>query len=45
MTKEAYKAGTGWWQRAKQFAAYLLTAVADPAISRGLNFGIDEDDG
>ncbi|NJR79663.1 phospholipase D-like domain-containing protein [Sphingomonas corticis] len=45
VTRDAYRAATGWWQRAKQFAAYLLTAVADPAISRGLNFGIDEDDG
>ncbi|PCG09024.1 cardiolipin synthetase [Sphingomonas ginsenosidimutans] len=44
VTPEAYKAATGWWQRAKQFVAYLLTAVADPAISRGLNWGIDADE-
>lgn len=42
VTVEAYRQATGWWQRSKQFVAYLLTAVADPAISRGLNFGIDE---
>ncbi len=42
VTVDAYRKATGWWQRGKQFAAYLLTAVADPAISRGLNFGIDE---
>ncbi|WP_288458443.1 phosphatidylserine/phosphatidylglycerophosphate/cardiolipin synthase family protein [uncultured Sphingomonas sp.] len=44
VTPEAYKAATGWWQRAKQFVAYLLTAVADPAISRGLNWGIDAEE-
>ncbi|WP_066712322.1 phospholipase D-like domain-containing protein, partial [Sphingomonas adhaesiva] len=44
VTAEAYKAATGWWQRAKQFVAYLLTAVADPAISRGLNWGIDAEE-
>lgn len=37
VTAEAYRAATGPWQRAKQFIAYLLTAVADPTISRGLN--------
>ncbi|MEH3035279.1 MAG: phosphatidylserine/phosphatidylglycerophosphate/cardiolipin synthase family protein [Sphingomonas adhaesiva] len=43
VTLPAYVAATGWWQRAKQFVAYLVTAVADPAISRGLNWGIDEE--
>ena len=42
ITRDAYRE-TGWWQRGKQFVAYLLMAVADPAISRGLNFGIDDD--
>ena len=42
ITPAEYRAETGPWQRAKQFAAYLLTAVADPAISRGLNWGIDD---
>ncbi len=43
VTVEGYREATGWWQRGKQFVAYLLTAVADPAISRGLNWGIDEE--
>ena len=43
VTVAAYRSATGWWQRTKQFVAYLLTAVADPAISRGLNWGIDEE--
>jgi cardiolipin synthase len=43
VTFDAYRRDTGWWQRSKQLVAYLLTAVADPAISRGLNWGIDED--
>ncbi|MGJ3628739.1 hypothetical protein AB5I41_20830 [Sphingomonas sp. MMS24-JH45] len=38
MTREGYRRKTGWWQRIKQFAAYLLMAVADPAVSRGLNW-------
>ena len=42
VTLDGYKAATGWWQRAKQFGAYLLLAVVDPSVSRGLNFGIDE---
>ncbi|SFP83712.1 phospholipase D-like domain-containing protein [Sphingomonas rubra] len=42
ITKEVYKARTGWWQRVKQFGAYLTIAVVDPSVSRGLNFGIDE---
>jgi cardiolipin synthase len=37
-----YRARTGWLQRAKQFGAYILLAVVDPGVSRGLNFGIDE---
>ena len=42
ITPQEYRAATGPWQRGKQFVAYLLTAVADPAISRGLNWGIDD---
>ena len=42
VTWAAYRAETGWWQRTKQFAAYLLLGVVDPSVSRGLNFGIDE---
>lgn len=38
-----YRAATGPWQRILQFAAYLLVGVIDPAVSRGLNFGIDTD--
>ena len=42
ITAEVYRRETGLLQRAKQFAAYLAVAVADPTISRGLNFGIDD---
>lgn len=42
VTAAAYRAGTGAWQRLRQFVAYLLMAVADPAVSRGLNWGVDE---
>lgn len=42
ITPAVYKAETSWWQRARQFAAYLVIAVVDPSLSRGLNFGIDE---
>jgi cardiolipin synthase len=42
ITPERYRSMAGPWQRAKQFVAYLVTAVADPAISRGLNWGIDD---
>ncbi|KQT34976.1 cardiolipin synthetase [Sphingomonas sp. Leaf412] len=42
VTREGYREATGWWQRGKQFAAYLMMAVADPMVSRGLNWGIDE---
>lgn len=42
ITMERYMATTGLWQRAKQFVAYLLVGVADPVVSRTLNFGIDE---
>ncbi len=38
-----YRARTGWLQRMKQFGAYILLAFVDPGVSRGLNFGIDED--
>jgi cardiolipin synthase len=42
ITPEWYKAQTGPIQRLRQFVAYLLIAVVDPGLSRGLNFGIDE---
>ncbi|WBH18316.1 phospholipase D-like domain-containing protein [Sphingomonas radiodurans] len=42
ITYEGYLAATGLWQRTKQFAAYLLMGVADPFLSRSLNFGIEE---
>lgn len=42
ITYDRYLADTGLWQRMKQFAAYLLVGVADPLLSRTLNFGIDE---
>ena len=42
VTKASYKARTGWVQRVRQFVAYVLIAVVDPGVSRGLNFGIDE---
>ena len=41
VTKAWYKAHTGIVQRLRQFAAYLLIAVVDPSVSRGLNFGVD----
>ncbi|WP_066778046.1 phospholipase D-like domain-containing protein [Sphingomonas sp. CCH5-D11] len=42
ITMDQYLAATGLWQRAKQFVAYLLVGVADPVVSRTLNFGIDD---
>jgi cardiolipin synthase len=42
ITPEWYKAQAGPIQRLRQFFAYLLIAVVDPGLSRGLNFGIDE---
>ncbi|ONF95284.1 phospholipase D-like domain-containing protein [Sphingomonas jeddahensis] len=42
ITYERYLATTGWWQRTKQFVAYMVVGVADPVVSRSLNFGIDE---
>ena len=42
VTRASYKARTGWFQRVRQFVAYVLIAVVDPGVSRGLNFGIDE---
>ncbi|MGI4949716.1 MAG: hypothetical protein ACRYHC_13680, partial [Janthinobacterium lividum] len=41
ITKDVYRARTGIVQRVKQLGAYLMIAVADPSVSRGLNFGID----
>ncbi|WP_322965074.1 phospholipase D-like domain-containing protein [Sphingomonas fuzhouensis] len=45
ITPDWYKRHTGWFQRLRQFAAYLLIAVIDPSVSRGLNFGIESPDG
>ena len=42
VTYERYVAATGLVQRAKQFFAYILVGVADPVLSRTLNFGIDD---
>ena len=42
ITPAWYKAQAGPIQRLRQFFAYLLIAVVDPGLSRGLNFGIDE---
>jgi cardiolipin synthase len=42
VTPEVYRRETRWWQRVKQFGAYVLLGVVDPGVSRGLNFGIDE---
>ena len=42
ITADEYRRMTGPWQRVKQFVAYIAVAVADPTISRGLNFGIDD---
>ncbi len=44
ITPDWYKRNTGWFQRLRQFAAYLLIAVIDPSVSRGLNFGIEAPD-
>ena len=41
ITPALYRSRTGILQRAKQFGAYLMIAVADPGLSRGLNFGIE----
>ena len=38
ITRDLYVEATGWWQRTKQFAAYLIVGVLDPTVSRGLNF-------
>jgi len=45
ITPDWYKRQTGWFQRLRQFAAYILIAVIDPSVSLGLNFGIDSADG
>ena len=37
ITRALYKARTGWRQRVRQFVAYVLLAVVDPRVSRGLN--------
>lgn len=42
ITPEDYKERTGAVARVRQFAAYLLVAVVDPGLSRGLNLGPGE---
>ena len=37
ITRASYKARTGWRDRVRQFLAYVLLAVVDPRVSRGLN--------
>ncbi|WP_425229169.1 phospholipase D-like domain-containing protein [Sphingomonas sp.] len=37
ITAALYKARTGWLQRVRQFGAYVLLAVVDPAVTRRLN--------
>ena len=37
ITAAVYRARTGWRQRVRQFAAYVLLAVVDPTVSRRLN--------
>lgn len=39
ITPAAYRAQTTPWRRLVQFGAYLLVAVVDPAVSRGLALG------
>ncbi|WP_375287735.1 phosphatidylserine/phosphatidylglycerophosphate/cardiolipin synthase family protein [Sphingomonas sp.] len=39
ITPELYRAETRWWHRVIQFGAYLLVAVVDPTVSRGLALG------
>jgi cardiolipin synthase A/B len=36
ITPAVYRAETRWWRRVVQFGAYLLVAVVDPNVSRGL---------
>jgi cardiolipin synthase len=42
ITPELYAKRTGWMQRVRQFAAYVVIGVVDPGVSRGVNFGVDE---
>jgi cardiolipin synthase A/B len=37
ITRGLYRQRTGWRTRAKQFLAYVLLAIVDPRVSRGLN--------
>ncbi len=37
ITRKLYRERTGWRQRVRQFVAYVLLAVVDPRVSRGLN--------
>ena len=42
ITREWYRSHAGPLQRVRQFFAYVMLAVVDPGLSRGLNFGIDD---
>lgn len=42
ITRRWYRDHTGPIQRVKQFFAYVIIAIVDPGVSRGLNFGIDD---
>ncbi len=35
--RDWYKKNAGWWQRVRQFGSYVMLAVVDPSVSRGLN--------
>lgn len=39
ITADEYRERTGPLRRARQFLSYLLVAVVDPSVSRGLNLG------
>ena len=41
ITADLYRRRTGWWQRVRQFGAYLVIGVLDPRVSRGINFGAE----
>lgn len=43
ITPELYKARTSWWMRIKQAAAFFVMTVLDYNVTRGLNFGPEED--
>ena len=42
ITAASYRRNTNWLQRLRQLGAYILVAVIDPSVSRGLNLGLDD---